>query len=295
MKEILSALLNFIMNLFAKSNSFTPRLNTDESNEISGTLREQKEEKMVSADIPEKQAGSLNGSDFIQTIINIGPTQQREDLIFAEFQKGNVPDFMRNFVEISLSVGSDSILYYVTSDVLCVGTDDDFIRTPLNPITAQKIADLYGCVLPTPKMATQIWKAATVKLNPDPNGAPYDNTQQSTEKFVFHNGKIEKQRAGRAGLINGHKKDVVICKHLLSDHSKVAIFGWFYSNGSPIQQLNPKDHSKEYKDYSHGIRLIAKTCVINDEFKDVYDVLKDPSLCHLLSDEGSFDATNIYK
>jgi hypothetical protein len=246
--------------------------------------------------IPDRDPSSTPGSVFVQTIMNIGPTQEREDLIFAEFQKGNIPDFMRNPSEVVVSDGTNTLHYNVLPDVLCVGTDDDFVRTPLAPATAQKIADLFGCCLPTQKMADQIWKGAAIRLAPNPNGPPYDITMQLTQTFVDHNAKIEAQRAGNPfGLITGHKKDVVICKHLLADPSKVSIYGWFNLNGSPIQGLNPTSHAKDYKDYSHGLRMISRVATLNNQVADLYAVLNDPSHAALISYEGAFDASTIYK
>lgn len=246
--------------------------------------------------IPDRPADALGGSEFCNSIMNVGPTQAREDAIFAEYQKGNVPDFVRNPFEVSVTLGTNVLKYLVLPDVLCVGTDSDFVRTPLGPLTAQKVADLYGCILPTKRMADQIWKSADLKLNPDPNGPPYDQTMQTTNRFVFHNDKVQKQLNGRPfTLLSGHKKDVVICKHLTLDASRVAIYGWFFQSGSPIQGLNPSSHDKYYKDYSHGIRMINRNVTINDNAVDIYDVLKDPNLAALISDEGAFDASKIYK
>ena len=245
--------------------------------------------------IPERDPNALSGSDFVQTIMNIGPTQEREDLIFAELAKGNLPNFMRTPAEIVVTIPGYTLKYNVLPDVLCVGTDNDFVRTPLNPLTAQKVADQFGCCLPTKRMADQIWASAVVKLNPNPNGPPYDVTMQITKSFVDHNTKVEVQRNGREGLITGHKKDVVICKHLLSDNSRVAIYGWFFTNGSPIQGLNPSSHDKLYKDYSHGLRMVSRFVTLNDQVQDIYTILNDPNLSALISDEGPFDASNIYK
>lgn len=243
--------------------------------------------------IPERQSNCLTGSQFAETIMNIGPGATRENMILAEVQKGNVPDFMRNPIKVSPISGND-FYYYVLPDVLCVGTDQDFLRVPLTPGMARKIADIFTCVLPTKKIADQIWQAADVKLTPIPGGPPYDASMRYTSKFVKHNTNIEAQRAGRDGLITGHKKDVVYCEHLLLDPSRVAIYGWFYPTGVAIQGLNPTDHSSDYEDYSHGIRFISRVMYVNGQVYDFYDILKSPQLCALVSHEGAFDANRIY-
>ncbi len=247
--------------------------------------------------IPPRAPGSRTGSQFGTSILGVPPVQIREDIILQEFRNGNIPDFMRNFVEISLTVGGNRVKFSVSPDVLCVGTDEDYLRVPLMPATAQKIADLYGCYLPTTKMSQQIWKAATVKLTPSPNGAPYNEYQQSTEAFMKHEAKVQKQLVGIpvGKLISGHKKDIVITKELISLPNMVAIYGWFYPDGRMIQGLNVKDHNKLYKDYSHGTRLISKTIIVNDVAYDMYDALKDNLLASVISSEGSYNASRIYR
>jgi len=172
---------------------------------------------------------TISGTAFGNSIMNVGPTEVREDLTFAQYLAGNIPDFMRNPIPITVIAGSDTLTYWVLPDVLSVGTDADYLRTSLNPLTAKKVADLYGCVLPTKKMAYQIWQAATVKLNPNTNGAPYDATMMSTERMIFHNGKIQAALTNKVPgeLVTGHKKDVVISTGLFTSKN-VAIVGWWY-------------------------------------------------------------------
>jgi hypothetical protein len=239
---------------------------------------------------------SMNGTAFGNSIMNVGPNQTREDLIFAQYQVGNVPDFMRNAISVTVTSGNNTLIYWVLPDVLSVGIDTDYLRTSINPFTARKIADLFGCILPTSKMAYQIWQAATVKLEPSPNGPPYDVTMQSTERMVFHNKKIQTALGKRipGELITGHKKDVVISIGLLTHPNNVAIVGWWYPSGQMIQPLNYVSHDRYYKDYSHGIRLVNRMVTINGQWYDVYDVLRNETLAPFISDEGAFDATHMY-
>jgi hypothetical protein len=239
---------------------------------------------------------TISGTVFGNSIMNMGSTQTREDLIFAQFQAGNVPDFMRNAIAITETAGNDILTYWVLPDVLCVGTNTDYLRTPLNALTAKKVADLFGCVLPTKKMAHQIWQAATVKLNPSPNGPPYDATMQSTERMIFHNKKIQASLGNKVPgeLVTGHKKDVVISVGLLTRPKNVAIVGWWYPSGQMIQPLNYASHDRYYQDYSHGIRLINRMVTVNGQWYDIYDVLRNKTLAILISDEGPFDATQMY-
>ncbi|UJR11304.1 hypothetical protein I4U23_015485 [Adineta vaga] len=241
-------------------------------------------------------SSTITGTAFGNSIMNIGPNQMREDLILAQFQAGNIPDFMRTPIPISVKAGNDTLVYWVLPDVLCVGTNTDYLRTPLNPLTARKVADLFSAVLPTKKMAYQIWQAATVKLTPSPNGPPYDSSMMSTERMVFHNTKIQTALGNKTPgeLVSGQKKDVVITTGLLTYPQNVAIVGWWYPSGQMIQPLNYKSHDRFYKDYSHGIRLVNRMVTINGQWYDIYDILRNPALASFISDEGPFDATQMY-
>lgn len=242
---------------------------------------------------------ALPGVQFTDTLPN-DLTQDREDRIVRELLSGNLPDFMRRPVEVDAS-GKDAsgnerqLKLYVLPDYLCVGTDDDFVRVPLNPLSAQEVADAFGCVLPTKKMVDFIWQSAKVKLEPSP--IPPDSKMSTTKRFVEHSQKVEKARHGAelGLLVAGHKKDVVITNRLLGADGKVlrrvAIYGWQWLTGKVIQDLNPRDHDDKYADYSHGIRLIHDQCWLDGSFIPIRDVLTDSVLCSLLSDEWRMNIT----
>ena len=72
---------------------------------------------------------------------------------------------------------------------------------------------------------------------------------------------------------------------LASNPGRIAIFGWHRLNGMPIQPLSTV-HGACYADYSHGIRLVSETALVDGKSTSVYDVLQDPALARVLSDEG---------
>ncbi|CAF4274669.1 unnamed protein product, partial [Adineta steineri] len=69
---------------------------------------------------------------------------------------------------------------------------------------------------------------------------------------------------------------------------------WWYPSGQMIQPLNYASHDRFYKDYSHGIRLINRMVTINGQWYDLYDVLQHKTFASLISDEGPFNATQMY-
>jgi uncharacterized protein (TIGR02594 family) len=141
------------------------------------------------------------------------------------------------------------------------------IRMPVTGIDALRIAQERSRALglpltpPTKEMVDSIHKAADVRLNPHPlnpdntgnaqfwQGGPGGMTDPKWYKF--HNDIIERQLAGRGGLIDGHKKTI------LRDAApgKVRIYGWHDRDGEAIQSDSNR-HVASYTDYSHGLRLV---------------------------------------
>jgi hypothetical protein len=245
--------------------------------------------------IPNRDPGAITGSVFIQENMHLTGAS-RESNILHEFLAGNVPNFLRDFVGVELTVGSDTITYLVMADYLALGTDADYVRMPMNPHTAQAIADKYDCTLPTRKMVNDIWKLSVNKVAPLPWGPPYDATMMSTDRIGIHNGRIQEQLAGKdfKALLSGHKKDVVLTNKLYpsNPNKRVAIYGWIQLNGQAIQGLNPSSHEDTYADYSHGIRMIANDVIVNGNPMRMKDVFADPKLCALVSDEGVLKFTS---
>lgn len=239
--------------------------------------------------IPNRDPKAVTGSKFISNNMNLmGPV--REANILNEFLSGNIPEFFRDFAPITVSIGNNKLTYVTSPDYLSIGSDSDYVRMPMNPLTAQKIMDKYDCSLPTRKMVNQIWEQSVNKLEPKPWGPPYDIDMLKTHRIGTHNTTIQNQLKGMDPfqLTSGHKKDVVLTNRLSPKNpsKKVAIYGWIQSNGVPIQPLNPVDHEITYEDYSHGIRLVANDVVLNGQPMRLNDIFSNPKYASLVSDEG---------
>lgn len=239
--------------------------------------------------IPPRPAGAPTGTQFVGEVAGFDRTT-RENRILEEITSGNVPGFLRTFVpvQVSATIGGvpTTATFYVTNDYLAIGVDRDFVRMPMSPLIAQPIADAFDCLLPTRKMVNAIYTAATVKLAPSPISPTTTDIMRMTTMYRHHQ-TVEGQRAGQplGALIGGIKKDVVITPLLASNPGKVAIYGWHQLNGSPIQPLY-LGHVDFYADYSHGIRLVRSRMLVNGVEMNTADVLADPNLNVLLSDEG---------
>jgi hypothetical protein len=240
--------------------------------------------------LSERKTTSLSGNQFYKSVF-AATENERESSARNEILNGNIPQFLRKMIKIKTSITTDDgkiihAFYFVTPDYLSIGSDEDFARIPLTPITAQQIADSLHCFLPTRKIVNDIYKAAKIKLEPVPMYAFRD----SAVTMYQHNLIIEGQRKLRKGLISGIKKDVIITERLTrsSKPNRVAIYGWHQLDGIPIQPLYT-GHVNWYVDYSHGIRLIYRTIYVNKKPMDYIDVLKDKTLRRLLCDEDFCD------
>lgn len=249
-------------------------------------------------EIPGRPSGAPTGTQFVESLKRdglTGPGPKREDRIFEQLVSGNIPDFMR----IVRPVAVANARIYVMPDYLCVGSDEDYVYVPMNPMTFQKVCDSYGAVMPTRKMVDAIWKAAEVKVAPQPMGPPqypYGSDMMTTARFAVHSEwcrrsiakAMEKANARPGDLTGGHKKDVVICRSVQAPaDKKVAIYGWHLLNGKPIQGPNIQDEAHEitYVDYAHGARAVSLVCELDGSRRSVVEILKNPLLAKALSDE----------
>lgn len=157
----------------------------------------------------------------------------------------------------------------------------------MNLHSAAAIANQFGFLLPTKKIVDAIFQASQFHFTPQP--LPAGPRMTSTEYFRLHNQMIEEQFRARGislgALVSGHKKDLVITNRLVARPGQLAIYGWHRGFGDPIQPLSTV-HGAGYADYSHGIRLVSETVILDGKVRSVRDILRDPSLAKILSDEG---------
>jgi hypothetical protein len=245
-----------------------------------------------SLNLPVRDMNAPDGDAFAQKVSALN-LPDREAAVVREIFAGNVPVFLRNFCPILVTnIAGDktnTATFFAAPDHLAVGSDENYLLMPISPNTAQRIADQLGCVLPTRKMVDKIYAAAEVKLAPSP--IPPSAAMTTVPVFEQHNETVRTQRAAflslhpLGALVAGHKKDVVISARLAGVTNKVAIYGWHQTNGVPIQPLY-LGHTISWVDYSQCIRLVSQNMVVNGEKKTVAEVLADPKLCGLISDEG---------
>lgn len=244
--------------------------------------------------LPKRDADALSGQEVYVLVENM-VIEMRETELLEQINSGNIPNFLRELVPVSIErIIGDSLYqltYFVLPDYFAIGSDLDYFLIPTTPDLAQTICNLLNFVLPTRLMADQIWQRAEVKLRP----LPIAPTPQMTTIPVMwqHNLMVKAQRdsvlsdfpLGR--LTVGHKKDVIISNRIYGNKSlkRVVIYGWHHRNGTPIQPVFA-GHKADYADYSHGIRLIQNKVYLNGRETTIQSILKDSTLAPLISDEG---------
>ncbi len=241
---------------------------------------------------------ATTGSVFATSIKALN-LEQRETRIFEQVSLGNIPQFLRTVKPVqftgTIHDSAYEVIFYVMPDYLSVGTDDNYFLMPMTPILAQKVMDRIGGIFPTRKMVNLIWAAAEVKLQPEPI-AP-SPAMVTIPVFDQHNSMVQSSRNALlseyplGATVSGHKKDVILSNRISDNLDKVVIYGWHYTSGIPIQPLY-SGHVIWYADYSHGIRAVLTKCQVNGQIMKISDILSDPVLYTLLSDEsGPMEST----
>ena len=244
--------------------------------------------------IPLRSMSAQNGTQFMASLVNMS-FGDRENAILNQLRTGNVPYFLRDLKNITANFEDAGgvphmVSYAVMPDYLSIGTDTNYCRIPMGPITAQRAADFFGLIMPTRKLVDNIYANSDIHLAPV-TYAPVGNQNEGIPKFIEHNTAIEGQLitagANLGQLIGGTKKDVVL-SNLIIDPARlghVSIYGWHRLNGSPIQPLT-NIHTNTYVDYSHGIRYMDARVTIDGVVNNAVSVLQNSVQYKLLSDES---------
>ncbi len=246
---------------------------------------------VLARDIPPRSPSAMTGSEFA-TLVSSMDRFEREQAILNELESGNMPAFLRRLKPVTLQHTLESgkvatATIFVTPDYLAIGSDDDFLRIPMALPTAVEVAARFGFVLPTTKMVDAIFEQSELRLSPEPMSA--GPQMRTTAYYREHNRLINKQCSAcgfqPGTLVSGHKKDVVLSDRLSRCARKVAIYGWHRGAGAPIQPLSTI-HGADYADYSHGIRLVSDTVLLDGKPCSIYSILGNGTLASLLSNEG---------
>lgn len=219
------------------------------------------------------------------------PGEERERMVRDFALRGDVPAHIQTWCTVPVEHEGLTGEFYCTPDFLSIGSDDDWARVRINGVTAELIGEVAKAMLPTRKMVNAIY-AASNKLAAKSWGPPYDHSMMCTHRWqpqdAAINQQIQSKGYERGSLMEGHAKNVVIGMGLSASHGQqIGIYGWFTSEGRAIQGpgVQWKAHEWSYTDYSQCIRLVHKEMLVGSKVMAVTDVLKDPALYPLISDE----------
>ena len=231
-------------------------------------------------------------AQILDSVKGIGEAS-RNALFKNEIIAGNYPEFLKKTVPVYsyAIVGRKpkTLVFHVFPDYLMFGTNEDYCTVNMAYAEAHEIAEKFDCILPNKKMVNLIY-GASKKLTP--HTIPWTPQSSGTECMLKSHGMIEAERVSKGfvngELIAGHKKDVILSPRYMPSAGREVIYGWFQANGVPIQPES-NAHDLNYSDYSHGARMVSKTCQLDGVDTSIETVLSDPQLCVLLSDEGPYN------
>lgn len=246
-------------------------------------------------------------SDFLTGTTHTRPIE-RERAVLSMIEAGAVPSFNADRVHIEWQNDGHGCGAEVSADYVMIGNDADFMRIPVLPATAQRIADHYGARLPTRKLVDKIMQRADVRLVARP--LPTTRMRENRTYIESHE-HIEEQLLAtpefrRGMLVAGHKKDLVVGPKVTSKN--VVIYGFCKTlrakKGDPLAFVGEENgkrwsyqwwqpefggHDNSWTDYSQNVRLVYRLFV--DGAERPYDeCMKDPTIAKFFADRP-FSAT----
>jgi len=219
--------------------------------------------------VPERPTEARAASQMVTYLLAQGVSFGivRERFLTEEYLRGNIPSFMRTLypLELQRPDGRPMVIYSLP-DFLCLGSDDDFVHTPMSPRTAQRIANEWGLILGTPEMEDARRAYFPQKLSfraMAPPRFPRNASMMSTERWPIHTkwflDDMEKEGYEIGKPVTGHKKGLITHPWLADWGFKYCgIHGAYYGKSNkPIHvfEKEAKAHITNYNDYSHGVVL----------------------------------------
>lgn len=221
----------------------------------------------------------------------------REQAILEHVGRGN---FEVEWSRLTSERGGRKAEFQVFSDALKV----EGVRVGMSAETQQKVADMLGCSLLTPKLADLAWSQRDVTLRPRTK-----RFSAATELFFEHSGEIDVQLA-ELGRPSGLKQTVGkhwVISEKLKGLGMAMNYGWHFegeefegvkggvsasgildATGRPVRVIQGcgTRHDMHHSDYSQTCTLVSRSCVVDGQSADIRDLLADPVLSWLASHEG---------
>lgn len=173
------------------------------------------------------------------------------------------------------------------------------VRVNVTAKSAQQAVDALGVALPTTKIADLIRQQCGIKLPPYTDTP--DSAMADTSRMVKHSGRIDAGKAGKVGLTCNVGKHWVLTNGLNTHPGKAANYGW-YDASAPNIAADGKTHlwqslgfahNLAHVDYSQTLTVVSTEMVVDGQSMCLWDVLKSPELCGLVSYEGPVTITRL--
>jgi matrix metalloproteinase-14 (membrane-inserted) len=282
---------------------------------------------------PPRPKGAPGGKEIFTKAPEAKDWAKREKVFVDQLIAGNMPDALLRWVTIPVSYTANKGTpkertirgtVQVLPDYLMIGEDFDFVHVPLDPMSAQKVADAFGVLLPTARICQAIYEHTEASRR---IGAITRTPSESTTAYLAHSLSIQKRmdetkpdRILLGELVAGHKKDVVLAKRSPANVGAIAFHGFYDAKGFPFEPCYEPRRStpdprcatdktmKErtilthdlggtrlFSDYSQGVRLVHPVMRVDGKRKLVATVLADAELSYLISSDGPVDPPRIPK
>lgn len=228
----------------------------------------------------------MRGSEIVAALPE-APGPRREAAILEAVRAGHV---VFDWSPIEVCEDQHVLTIWVSSDVR-VGERGDSVRVAVTYRTHQQIAAELHALLPTPRISDLIWLHADVRLGV--HTQPPGPAMASKTAFLRHHEHLERELAGRTGLVTAGK-DWVICRRLAIHPNRAANYGWHLPRGGRpgvtpgVRVVQPIGlaHGFDHVDYSQFCRLVRRRCELDGSEIDLRDVLAVVGLADLVSHEG---------
>lgn len=230
----------------------------------------------------------MNGSEWLATLPE-NPSPSRDTLILQAISDGLA---ICTWVPITSTYKKYQATFYTCEDAIHVSLENGSrFRFQVNAKLAQNCADALDASLITTKISDLAYQQAKIKLSATLLSAGPDMV--TTSKSKKWNALLEQKRNNQEGLIRDCGKTWIL-SNKLGLRANIAINYGFYDSRAPYlnkfgirmwQTLGTR-HNDTHTDYSQTLVLMSKCCQVDGQEMTVTEVMQDPVLSGLISDEG---------
>lgn len=230
----------------------------------------------------------MNGSEWLASLPE-NPGTERDDKILSAISSGLA---VCNWVPVTSTYKNHQATFQVCEDAVYVVLDDGSrFRFQVSARLAQLCADALDASLITTKISDLAYQQANVKLGV--TVLPAGPDMVTTLKSKTWNEAVEKKRNGQEGLVRDCGKAWILSNQLGLHPNQAINYGFYdahapYANkfGIKMWQTLGTRHDSAHTDYSQTLIVMSNACQVDGQEMKVVDVMKDPALCGLVSDEG---------